>query len=72
MNPLLLLPDERHIQGAPRFDALGCMDDGRGLLIAFTMREDGRLIRVISTRDMNRRERALYEQEAQAGAGMRQ
>ena len=63
-DPLLLLPDERHSHSEPRFHALGRTDDGRGLLIAFTMREDGRLIRVISARDMNRREKVLYEQDS--------
>jgi uncharacterized DUF497 family protein len=42
-----------------RFDALGRTDSGRFLFVTFTLRD--KLIRVISTRDMNRRELAAYK-----------
>jgi uncharacterized protein len=61
-EPLLLLPDLRHSQREPRFHALGRTDSGRRLHIAFTLRVDGTLIRVISARDMHRKEREYYEQ----------
>ena len=41
---------------------LGKTDEGRHLHITFTLRESGSLIRVISARDMHRKERAVYEQ----------
>ena len=61
---LLLLSDTRHSMIETRTHALGCTDDGRHLHIAFTLRAGGRLIRVISARDMHRKERARYAQEA--------
>ena len=42
--------------------ALGKTDDGRAIHITFTLRQNGMLIRVISARDMHRKERAIYEQ----------
>ena len=47
-----------------RLHALGHTDAGRLLHISFTLRGDGRLIRVISARSMHRRKRLRYEQEA--------
>ena len=60
--PLLLLEDSAHSQQEPRVHALGKTDEGRMLHIAFTLRQTGLLIRVISARDMHRKERAIYEQ----------
>ena len=61
-SPLLVLPDPKHSAAEPRFHALGRTNDGRQLHISFTLRESGQLIRVISARDMHRKERASYEQ----------
>jgi len=41
---------------------LGKADEGRLLHIAFTRRKAASLIRVISARDMHRKERAIYEE----------
>jgi len=60
--PLLLLEDATHSQNEPRLHALGKSDAGRTLHITFTLRHSGLLIRVISARDMHRKERAIYEQ----------
>ena len=60
--PLLLLEDAAHSQAEPRIHALGKSDDGRALHITFTLRGNGRLIRVISARDMHRKERMIYDQ----------
>lgn len=60
--PLLLLDDTVHSQGEPRLHALVKTDDGRALHITFTLRQSGLLIRVISARDMHRKERAIYDQ----------
>ncbi|MGH6804293.1 MAG: BrnT family toxin [Methyloceanibacter sp.] len=62
--PLIVTPDERHSQTEPRFRALGQTLLGRRLAIIFTLRDGGTLIRVISARDMHRKERAIYEQDA--------
>ena len=62
--PLLLLADEKHSDREARFHALGKTDPGRLLHIAFTLREAQTKIRVISARDMNRKERVIYEQAA--------
>ena len=63
LTPLVVTPDERHSHAEPRFRALGRTLLGRRLAIIFTVRGDGTLIRVISARDMHRKERALYDQE---------
>jgi uncharacterized DUF497 family protein len=60
--PLLLLEDATHSQIEVRFHALGKTDDGRALHITFTVRDAGKLIRVISARDMHKKERKIYEQ----------
>jgi uncharacterized DUF497 family protein len=59
--PLLVLDDFRHSSQEPRFHALGKTDDTRLLHIAFTVRHKGEKIRVISARDMHRKERVIYE-----------
>lgn len=58
-RPVLVAPDRPHSQPEPRFAALGRANDGRRLTVVFTIR--GTLVRVISARDMGRRERRLYE-----------
>ena len=60
--PLLILEDGAHSQQEARLHALGKSDDGRALHATFTLRQSGLLIRVISARDMHRKERAIYEQ----------
>jgi uncharacterized DUF497 family protein len=60
--PLLLLADEKHSGVEMRLHALGCTDEGRLLHATFTLRSAGSLIRVISARDMHRKERTIYEQ----------
>lgn len=58
---LLLAPDPRHSDQEPRLHALGETSVGRRLHVTFTLRSDGTRIRVISARDMHRKERAVYE-----------
>lgn len=58
-NPLLADPDEQHSDSESRFYLLGHTDIGRKLFVVFTPRDN--LIRVISARDMNRKERKIYE-----------
>jgi uncharacterized DUF497 family protein len=66
--PLVLALDVKHSQTGPRFHALGKTAAGRLLHITFTLRFDGRKIRPISARDMRRKERRVYEEQAQTTA----
>jgi uncharacterized DUF497 family protein len=61
-EPLLVAPDPAHSEAEPRFHALGRTSDGRLLHATFTVRGDGKKIRVISARPMHRKERAIYAQ----------
>ena len=60
--PLLILDDARHRKQESRPHVLGKTDEGRALHITLTLRQSNQLIRVISARDMHRKERAIYEQ----------
>jgi uncharacterized DUF497 family protein len=60
---LIVADDAKHGQVEPRYHAMGRTADGRLLHITFTLRDDGTRVRVISARDVNRKERAVYEQE---------
>jgi uncharacterized protein len=61
-EPLIIENDVEHSIDEPRFFALGKTDMERRLFIVFTLR--GARIRVISARDMSRKERAIYEKDA--------
>ncbi|MGA3165144.1 MAG: BrnT family toxin [Terriglobia bacterium] len=58
-RPFVVRPDLQHSREEPRFYALGQTDRSRGLFVVFTTR--GKLIRVISARDMTRQERRIYQ-----------
>ena len=61
-EPLLMIADTKHSRGEPRFHALSKTDEGRTLHITFTLRNAGERIRVISARDIHKKERTIYEQ----------
>jgi uncharacterized DUF497 family protein len=61
-DPLIVVEDSKHSETEPRFNALGKTAQSRLLHITFTLRQDGTLIRVISARDMQRKEKKAYEQ----------
>ena len=63
---LLLLEDTKHSQGEPRFHALGETEAGRLLHVTFTTRVERKKIRVISARDMHRKERMIYEEKSKS------
>ena len=63
-TPLFVLEDVSHSQKEDRFHALGKTEAGRLLHVTFTIR--ARKIRVISARDMHRKERRIYEEKSQA------
>jgi uncharacterized DUF497 family protein len=51
---------EKHSDHEQRIHALGRTEEDRLLHITFTLRDGGKLIRVISARDMHRKERTIY------------
>ena len=59
--PLLIATDKKHSAGESRWFALGRTDADRRLSIAFTIRN--KLIRVISARDMTKREERAYAEK---------
>ena len=59
-SPLLILGDLKHSATEKRWAAFGHPDDGRLLAVVFRKRRN--LIRIISARDMNRKERRFYEE----------
>lgn len=61
-SPILLLEDQGHSNTEKRWAAFGKTEAGRLLVVIFTIRSD--LIRVISARDMNKKERIYYYEKA--------
>ena len=59
-KPLIIGDDIKHSDSERRFYALGKTDLHRSLFIVFTIRKN--LIRVISARNMNRKEERSYEE----------
>jgi uncharacterized DUF497 family protein len=64
-EPLIVRGDARHSKQEKRYYALGQTGHGRYLFVAFTVR--GPLLRVISVRDMNRREKEAYANHEKEG-----
>jgi len=62
-NPLFIIPDVQHSQSEPRYTALGKTNRKRLLTIIFTVRNEK--IRVISARDMHKKERKFYNEKAE-------
>ena len=60
-RPLLVLEDTRNSVSEKRWVAFGKTDEDRFLVLVFIRR--GNLIRMISARDMNKRERKFYDEE---------
>ena len=61
-QPLVVADDEAHSTHEERFYGLGHTHRGRLLFVVFTIRR--RRIRVISARDMTKREREIYRSHA--------
>ncbi|MEK7667649.1 MAG: BrnT family toxin [Gemmatimonadota bacterium] len=59
-RPVVIAPDLAHSGSEARFAALGTTHAGRRLSVVFTIRAT--LVRVISARDMSRRDRRIYAQ----------
>ena len=60
-EPMIVAEDDKHSQNEKRWYLLGRTDSKRLLLIVFTIRAN--LIRVISARDMNKKERDIYNEQ---------
>ena len=60
-EPLIIAGDANHSQKEKRWFVLGRTELNRKLLVVFTIRKN--LIRVISARDMNKKERRKYNEE---------
>ncbi len=60
---LLVAADLDHSEKEARHHAFGSSIDGRRLHVVFTLRAGGNLIRVISARDMDKKERQIYERK---------
>ncbi len=58
-SPLVVADDLKHSEKEKRYYALGQTESARKLFVVFTIR--GNKIRVISARDMSRKEREVYE-----------
>ena len=59
-RPLVAGADETHSEHEPRYFALGITDAGRRLFTVFTIRQNK--IRVISARNMSRKERKVFDE----------
>ncbi|MBW1895073.1 MAG: BrnT family toxin [Deltaproteobacteria bacterium] len=58
---ILVLDDPKHSVSEKRWAAFGKTDTDRFLVVIFAKRNN--LIRIISTRDMNKRERNFYNEK---------
>ena len=61
-EPLVIIDDVKHSQIEKRFAAFGVTDTGRRLVVIYTIRDDK--IRVVSTRNMHRKEKVFYDNES--------
>ena len=61
-EPLVVIDDAKPSQTEKRFAAFGVTNAGRQLMVIYTIRSDK--IRIISVRDMHRKEREFYENES--------
>ena len=57
-QPIILHFDSKHSKDENRFYTLGITDLGKKLFVVFTIRN--KKIRIISARDMSRKERKIY------------
>ena len=59
-HPRVVAADVKHSEREGRYFVLGQTDTGRLLYVVFMVRKT--LVRIISARDMSRKERKVYEQ----------
>ena len=64
LNEPLLLEDGKHSEIERRLHAFGETHSGQLLHVSFSLRANSKLIRVISARPVNRKERQRYAEQA--------
>ena len=64
-EPSIVAEDAEHSKAEPRYYVLGVTEQGRKLFLVFTLRRT--LIRVITARDMSRKERRIYRNVEEEG-----
>jgi uncharacterized protein len=69
-KPLIVGEDEAHSKSEKRYYGLGKTTDGRYLFVVFTFRN--KKIRVISARDMKKKERKVYDEEIEKIAAIQE
>lgn len=62
-KPIFIFEDVKHSLVEKRYMIWGITDKGRKLSVFFTIRHD--LVRIISVRDMHKKERRAYEEKIQ-------
>lgn len=60
-NPKFIFRDEKHSQREERYGLFGITNKGRKLSVVFTIKKDK--VRIISARDMSKKERRAYEEK---------
>ena len=67
-EPIIVSDDLKHSEVERRWFLLGKTDAGRMLFLVFTIRKNR--IRIISARDMNRKERNIYHEQIKKDTGI--
>jgi len=67
-EPKIINEDKKHSQLEERFYLLGITDRKRFLFLIFVLRE--KLIRVISARDMSKKERRIFNEKTRRNTGI--
>ena len=68
IEPKIINEDKKHSQLEGRFYLLGITDTKRLLFLVFALR--GKLIRVISARDMSKKERRIFYEKTRRNPGI--
>lgn len=63
-HPFLMVEDVTHSKIEKRYQAMGRTDDGKHMFVAFTVRQ--KMVRIISIRLMDKKERRMYEKAKSA------
>jgi uncharacterized DUF497 family protein len=67
-EPKIINEDKKHSQFEKRFYLLGITDRKRFLFLVFVLR--GKLIRIISARDMSKKERRIFNEKAKRNSNI--
>ncbi len=67
-EPIVTKVEKRGVSQEERVSALGLTNEGRFLFVVFTIRTGK--IRVVSARDMNKKERKIYDEKIKKDTGI--